>query len=329
MEWLKDKKNLPIVIGMAVFVFLAAGGLIGFELGLFGGGGSTPTQSATAIASPGGYPGATGGYPGAPGGYPGGAPGGYPGSARSRPGASRVASAAPAASAVPVIAKPVSADPRIGADPFAIPGSQKQLAKIKNLVVPKTPLSAVLPAMNLYQLHPVMVAAIPPPDLGAIGGATQLADTRVSGIVTAADGIYAVVEVNGNSQTVKPGDSLADGSKVAAIQPTGITLHTPSGESIIVPLSSGAPPPPTNPYGYGSFGGGAGYPGGGFPGGYPGGGFPGGYPGGGYPGGGGFGGGYPGGGGGFGGGYPGGGGGGGYPGGGGFGGGDGGGYPGG
>jgi hypothetical protein len=313
MEWLKDKKNLPIVIGLAVIVFLAAGGLIAFELGLFGSGSATPIAQGGANslpATPGGYP---GGYPGAPGGYPG-APGGYPG-------AVRTASTAPAASATPVIAKPVSADPRNGADPFAIPGSQKQLAKIRNLVVPKIPLSAVLPAMNLYQLHPVMVASVPPPDLGAVNGVTQLADTRVSGIVTAADGIYAVVEVNGNSQTVKPGDSLADGSKVAAIQPTGITLHMPSGESVIVPLSSGTPPPQAN--GYGGFGG-NGYPGGGFPGGYPGGGYPGGggFGGGGYPGGGGFGGGggYPGGGGfGGGGGYPGGGGGfgggGGYPGG--------------
>ena len=33
MEWLKDKKNLPIVVALAVVVFLVAGGLIALELG--------------------------------------------------------------------------------------------------------------------------------------------------------------------------------------------------------------------------------------------------------------------------------------------------------
>ena len=40
MEWLKDKKNLPIVVALAVFFFLGAGGLIAWELGLFNGGAS-------------------------------------------------------------------------------------------------------------------------------------------------------------------------------------------------------------------------------------------------------------------------------------------------
>jgi len=320
MEWLKDKKNLPIVVGLAVFVFLAAGGLIAFEIGAFSGGSSTYGSAASIY--PGGYPG--GAAPGAssyPGGYPG-APslGGQP----TRPVAG---AAAPAGAKTAAVSPTAVVNPMVGADPFALPGGRKLMAKSAGLRVAsaalRTPLRETLPPLNLFTLRPPRPEASSNFNLPA-GAEQLLASTRVSGIVNAADGIFAVVEVNGTSQTVKPGDALPDGSKVASIQSTGITLHTPGGGAITVPLSNGPPVQnQPNPYG-GGFGG---YPGGGF-GGYPGGG------GGGYPGGGGFGG-YPGGGGG---GYPGGGGGGGggggYPGGGGFGGGDGGGdggggYPGG
>ena len=213
----------------------------------------------------------------------------------------------------------------VGADPFALPNARKAIAAANNLRVAgmRPPLRDALPPLNLFSLRP------PRPQIAGNftlpGEADQLlASTRVSGIVNAAEGIFAVVEVNGNSQTVKPGDSIG-GNKVASIQSTGITLHTEDGATITIPLSNGPPQQnPTNGFGGGYPGGGGfgGYPGGGFGGGYPGGGG-GGFGGGGYPGGGGGGfggGGYPGGGGGGfgGGGYPGGGGGGGgYPGGGG------------
>ena len=193
----------------------------------------------------------------------------------------------------------------VGADPFALPNARKAIAVANNLRVAgmSPPLRDALPPLNLFSLRP------PRPQIAGNftlpGEADQLlAGTRVSGIVNAAEGIFAVVEVNGNSQTVKPGDSIG-GNKVASIQSTGITLHTEDGATITIPLSNGPPQQnPTNGFG-------GGYPGGGGFGGYPGGGFGGGgYPGG---GGGGFGGGgYPGGGGGGfgggGGGYPGGGG---------------------
>jgi len=40
MDWLKDKKNLPIVVVLAVIVFAAAGGLIALILGAFSGSGA-------------------------------------------------------------------------------------------------------------------------------------------------------------------------------------------------------------------------------------------------------------------------------------------------
>ena len=314
MDWLKDKKNLPIVAGLAAFVILIAAGFAAYTMGVFNGGGSGTNSVAT---SAGRYPGgAPGGAPGAVG-YPGGAPGavGNPGAPSRVPMVARQVPARPVAGAV-ASAKPgaTSTNPMVGADPFALPSAHKTVSKDSALKVAyamRPSLRDTLPPMDLYTLH------APRPEASSnfrlpVGGDQLPANTRVSGIVNAADGIFAVVEINGDARTVKPGDDLPDGSKVASIQATSVTLHTPTGSTITVPLSNGAPEQnQPNPYG--------GYPGGGYPGGgYPGGG----YPGGGYPGGGGFGGGggYPGGGGGFGGG-------GGYPGGGGFGGG--GGYPGG
>ena len=339
MEWLKDKKNLPIVVGLAVFVFLAAGGLIAFELGAFSGGSSSPlatTPTAVPVAS--GYPGGRpGGYPsgapsgvrpgGAPGGYPGGYPGGAPSGVRPTPAAPGLRTAS--AAKVPAAAVPTVVNPMVGPDPFALPIGHKPAAPASGLTVAgvvRPSLRGAIPPLDLYALRPPSPQASGSFNLP--NEADQLlASTRVSGIVNAADGIFAVVEVNGTSQTVKPGDSLPDGSKVASIQSSGVTLHTPGGGAASPcrsPMGRRSRSQP-NPYG-GGFGGWwlpavaafGGYPGaGGFGGGYPGaGGFGGGYPGtggGGYPGGGGEG-------------FPGAGGGGGYPGGGAEGG-DGGGYP--
>jgi type IV pilus biogenesis protein PilP len=296
MEWLKDKKNLPIVVGLAVFVFLAAGGLIAFELGAFNG----SSAHVAVVAAP------------AAGGYPGGAPpgvGSYPGAPFGAARPASASTAAPVGTKTAAAAPTAFVNPLVGADPFAVPGGRKVPSGAANLKLAsaalRPSLRGTLPPLDLFTLRPPRPEASSNFNLPA--GADQLlATTRVSGIVNAADGIFAVVEVNGASQTVKPGDALPDGSKVASIQSTGVTLHTPGGGAITVPLSNGPPEQnQPNPYG-GGFGGG------GYPGGFGGGGYPGGGGGGGYPGGGGFGGG-----------------GGGYPGGGGFGGGGGGGYPGG
>ena len=291
MDWLKDKKNLPIVAGLAAFVILIAAGFAAYTMGVFNGGGSGTNSVAT---SAGRYPGgAPGGAPGAVG-YPGGAPGavGYPGAPSRVPTAVRQVPTRPVAGAV-ASAKPgaTSTNPMVGADPFALPNARKTAsaaAVLKVAYAMRPSLRDTLPPMDLYTLHaprPEASSNFRPPT----GGDQLPANTRVSGIVNAADGIFAVVEINGDARTVKPGDDLPDGSKVASIQATSVTLHTPTGSTITVPLSNGAPEQnQPNPYG--------GFPGGGYPGGgYPGGGFGGG--GGGYPGGGfGGGGGYPGGG---------------------------------
>ena len=293
MDWLKDKKNLPIVAGLAAFVILIAAGFAAYTMGVFNGGGSGGTSVATSASL---YPGApAGGAPGAVG-YPGGAPGavGYPGAPSRVPTVARQVPTRPVAGAV-ASAKPgaTSTNPMVGADPFALPNAHKTVSKDSALKVAyamRPSLRDTLPPMDLYTLH------APRPEASSnfrlpVGGDQLPANTRVSGIVNAADGIFAVVEINGDARTVKPGDDLPDGSKVASIQATSVTLHTPTGSTITVPLSNGAPEQnQPSPYG--------GYPGGGYPGGgYPGGGGFGG--GGGYPGGGGFGGGggYPGGGG--------------------------------
>ena len=304
MDWLKDKKNLPIVAGLAAFVILIAAGFAAYTMGVFNGGGSGTNSVAT---SAGRYPGgAPGGAPGAVG-YPGGAPAavGYPGAPSRVPTAVRQVPTRPVAGAV-ASAKPgaTSTNPMVGADPFALPNARKTAsaaAVLKVAYAMRPSMRDTLPPMDLYTLHaprPEASSNLRPPT----GGDQLPANTRVSGIVNAADGIFAVVEINGDARTVKPGDDLPDGSKVASIQATSVTLHTPTGSTITVPLSNGAPEQ-NQPNPYGGFPGG-GYPGGGYPGGgfggggggYPGGGFGGG--GGGYPGGGGFGGGggYPGGG---------------------------------
>jgi len=62
------------------------------------------------------------------------------------------------------------------------------------------PLSAILPPDNLFAIHAPQPEVSPAFVLPNQPGSDQmLADTRVSGIVNADDGIFAIVEVNGNS----------------------------------------------------------------------------------------------------------------------------------
>jgi len=87
------------------------------------------------------------------------------------------------------------------------------------------------------------------------------------------DGVYAILETNGKTEAVQPGDTV-EGGKVISIEADGLTIKTDDDRTIHVPLSS----TPTGGSSGGGFGGPPGFPGGGFPGagGYPGGGYPGG-----------------------------------------------------
>ena len=253
MEWLKDKKNLPIVMALTVALFALAGGVIAWELGLFSG--STPVASAPTPS--GGPPGAPppgsmppgsmppgGMAPRGPGGSPGmqgvptGAPAGIP------RGVAGVPTAVPAA-----VKKPVNTNPAVGPDPFNIPNGAIKLARRNALLAgPKLPLRDAIGPLNLFQIHPPAPPPVPVlPDVGnGIGGNTTVgpdlaARYRLSGIINGTDGINAIIEVDGQSQSVKPGDSLSDGAKVTNIQATSVTLRTTGGAAITLQLSAGTP----------------------------------------------------------------------------------------
>ena len=246
MDFLKDKKNLPIVIGIAVAVLVAAGGLIAFELGLFGGGAPTPVP--TQLAHRGGpTPGGPGGpdsapTPMAPPGPPAGAP---PPAMMARMMASH-GMTAPAANMAAAPAPAVVVDPTRGPDPFFIPGGTKRVASAGSVIGGglkgmKTPLREILPPFNLFKVQAPEPPPSPPlPVVGPTPGSAPPANIRFDGVVSAADGIYAILEVNGQSQTVKPGDSLQDGSRVTSIQATSVTLRSATGVTSTIQMTGGA-----------------------------------------------------------------------------------------
>lgn len=277
MEWLKDKKNLPIVAALAVFFFLGAGGFIAWELGAFNGSSSTP-RVAQEPAVPIGVPPGPGTASGAPPGVPPAGPGGYPGR-RGYPG--RTLGAAPGipqgipgklAAVTPKI-NANTVNPLVGPDPFNIPNGAKKLAQQNlRLLGPKPPLRDLIGPLNLFQIRPP--APPPAPVIPGIGNTANgqgdpAANYRLAGVITGTDGINAILEVGGQSQSVKPGDSLPDGSQVQNIQANSITLRTAGGAVINLPLSAGTPdqgtfnqgpngyngPSPYQPGGYNGYGG--------------------------------------------------------------------------
>jgi hypothetical protein len=276
MEWLKDKKNLPIVVALAVFVMLAAGGFVALELGAFSGSAAPPVASGPPPGIPGGPPsGVPGGPPsGVPGGPPSGVPGGPntasigrgPGIVPPLPRGSRGTPLPPTAAGTTIVAKKSDVvNPLIGPDPFKIPGgAQKVAASQAKLAGPKLALRDEIGPLNLFTIRPPA-----PPVAPIISGADTAngpdpaANYRLSGVITGAEGINAILEVGGQSQSVKPGDSLPDGTQVQNIQTTSVTLRTAGGTLINLPLSAGNPDQGTNnfngPPGYGQF-----QPGGGF-----------------------------------------------------------------
>ena len=243
MDWLKDKKNLPIVVGLAVFMLLVAGGLIAFENGLFNG---TPAPAPTqAMVAPGaGGPSGQGGYPaGSPG-----APGGPPNLGRPLEGSRSMNSVRgyQTASALPKTpVAPKLVNPAIGPDPFSIPGGQKIYAKQVNAALVGTAsgmpplLRDILPRNDLFTLH----APSPLPSVVEPNSDPGSQNYKLTGVLNSEGSILAILETNGQSQTVKPGDSLSDGGKVVSIQDTSVTLRTPGGSTVSVPLSTGAGAP--------------------------------------------------------------------------------------
>ena len=243
-EWLKDKKNLPIVVVLAVFVLLAAGGLVAFELGAFSGSSTVATAPPTGGApsiGPAGFPTSPPGVP--PPGLAGG-PGRPPYPQGGRPVLPGGAVPPPALGTAAAVKKPAAVNPLIGPDPFKIPGGAKKEADAQlKLLGPKPALRDQIGPLNLFQLRPPAPPVPPalPDGTGAGGGTNPTANYRLAGVVTGSDGINAILEVGGQSQSVKPGDTLPDGTQVQNIQTSSVTLRTASGATVNLPLSAGAP----------------------------------------------------------------------------------------
>ena len=236
MDWLKDKKNLPKVVGLAVVVLLAAVGLIAFETGLF-----TPSPAAVPVASVSGM-----GSPSGPGSSP--PPGGSGFSVRPREGSRNpIGMQSPQmASALPkTLAAPKLINPAIGPDPFNIPGGAKNYAKQVNAALLGSGsgmpplLRDILPRVDLYTIPPPS----PPPAVVAPNSDPASQIYKLTGVLNSGGSVLAILETNGQSQTVKAGDSLSDGGKVVSIQDTSVTLRTPGGTTVSIPLSAGAGAP--------------------------------------------------------------------------------------
>ncbi len=239
MEWLKDKKNLPIVAALLVFIALAAGGFTAYTMGVFPSG-----QSAQALPpAPAGIP---SGPPVGPSGPPNGVGGPQPlevrpNLRRGQPGLPQGQTVPPAGESVAVIKKPVSTNPLVGPDPFKIPGGAQKLAKSITNAIPKPALRDEIGPLNLFTIRPPAPPVPPTLPSSDATGANAAANYRLSGVITGADGINAIVEVGGQSQSVKPGDALPDGTQVQNIQTNSITLRTAQGAVFNLPLSAGTP----------------------------------------------------------------------------------------
>ncbi len=259
-EFLKDKKNLPIVVGIGVFFVLAMGGLIAFEAGWIPTGAST-TASVPPTSGPAGGPPPL--PPGAPGGVP---PYGRSGSLPPGPGshnpfnAGNPAAPTAALASIPGLneARPGVTTPNAtGPNPYNIPNGRVLLAQRNGPAVGNLPLRERLPRVDLFTLPPPTPAGSPINTDNNGQNLALAANYRLSGIVNGADGnINGILEVGGQSQTVKPGDTLPDGSVVESITQTGLILRTPGGTPLTISLSNGSDTPPN----------GQGYPGQGYPG---------------------------------------------------------------
>lgn len=149
-----------------------------------------------------------------------------------------------------------------GPDPFKVPRPAGE------------PMPSVIPMQNQIPPVPNIILTTWHPQAPHPNGEHQLEPVqqgdgiprRMSGVLFG-DGVFAILETDGNSQEVQPGDSV-QGGKVISIEADHLTIKTDDDKLINVPLSS----TPTGGAPTGGFpGGGAGFPGGSpFPGGFPG-----------------------------------------------------------
>ena len=150
-----------------------------------------------------------------------------------KPGAVQVAS---------LVGAPATARP----DPFVIPG-------VRAIAPPKPSVTSFAPTPVVTNWVPPVVHTPPPPPSPATAQAT-LPNDRVAGIMLN-NGVYAIMDADGQSQVVQPGDTLPGGEKVVSIQSDSVTLRTTDNQTVNLPLSAGT----------GSDMGAPGYPPGGMP----------------------------------------------------------------
>lgn len=280
MNLLQDKKKLGLVIGIASVVVLAAVGFLLYYFGVFGQ--QQTAQTTPAPISPPPTVSAARVAPGVPHG-PGaiGLAGHKPNSALAaktaqakKMAAAKAASAAAAKKQALAKAsgKPSPAGKQVASDqpnPATVPDPFK-LPKVPEPPVQQAPADWIpgvgqVPSPILTNYRNTSTNIKPPPS--APTPEPTSAGRRMAGVLFG-NGVYAILETNGKTESVQPGDTV-EGGKVISIEADGLTIKTDDDRMIKVPLSANDPDQSTTS-------GPAGYPGGGYPG-YPGG--PGGYPG--------------------------------------------------
>ncbi len=208
MDWLKDKKNQPIVAAALAVIIIGVGVVVYFTM--FAGKSAPTTTDPTA-------PGASGGTA-APttadmAGYP---PGTTPMPDAAMPGTPDATASPGAAAAAPAPTPPGGAVPMevSRSDPF-LPAGYKPPPK--NVPKPKPPIRD-LPFGNWSQV-PIKGREKLIPDL-------VQPVRRMAGLIVS-DRIYAIIETNGLSQIVQPGDVLDDRlAKVERIERDKVVLKT-------------------------------------------------------------------------------------------------------
>lgn len=242
MDWLKDKKNQPIVAAIAVVVIL----VVGFGVYWFGfrpAGSSAPPMDQTAQVDPaGGMPSGAppAGAPATP------APGAMPGA---MPGATPAASPAPGAAPAP------------GTAPAATPGQAPatgaagtQVASIKPMETwrsdPFEPIG-YKPVKKGKQTPPIWDFPFEPlphrihkviDDKSGGKPEIQQPSRRMAGILLN-NRVYAILESNGSSQVVQPGDYTTDRlAMVERIESDRVVLKTVDSKPKYVTIKMAASP---------------------------------------------------------------------------------------
>jgi hypothetical protein len=212
------------LLGLAL---LGVGGLL--LTGCHGGDSTDTTASTTPT------PGLTPGMK--PGLKPGGTPGAAPDQANPLVGGAKGArGAAGGPGATPAQAGPGKTVAK--ADPFAAPGASGGVtplappAKTKGFDPFNVTWRAVPPPPDPLasgDVQPIRVASVgytPPPEQEVT--VREVPDRRVSGIMSG-DGVFAIIEQNGESEVVKPGGTTKDGYRVVAINGDSVKLEKKVG----------------------------------------------------------------------------------------------------